>query len=542
MLLYRYTRSLSHHCASPGKETSPLAALFFVLCNWLLGVAIMITELLSPGLATATVIIPVSEADLTQHATAIVIGTVNTIESYWDPQTRQIATHISISPQDVLKGSLAPGNLVLKQAGGTVGHQHAWLDGSPSFIRGEKVLVFVDRNSDGSARVDQLYLGKFSVFTDKQTGKEFAYRGDTHAGIQILSKSARGKRALTPATDEFLEVAPLKERIQAILQHSPPPTSATTEPFVAPLLPLNSDVEQREGFVLIRPIPVRWFEPDAGEAVTLSINPDNIITNGEARIDTGMETWNAVPGSTFIFRTGPQTDAEGFRADGVSAISFADPLSQLTDPIRCTGILAAVALISITNEARALHEQTFYRIMEADFVYADGWEDCPEFQDPTNIEELTTHELGHVLGLGHSPNPESIMFAFAHFDGRGASLAQEDRDGIAFLYPDGTLPPCTYALSSTGRTVNGTATTTNVNVTTSERCGWTSFTSANWITIAAGEQSSGNDTVEIEIAANPTRRSRQAVVTVAGRSFTITQKAGGTRTTPRRRVPPFARA
>jgi hypothetical protein len=542
MLTYRYARALPLSCSSLGKEKSVLTRTFLVVCNWLFVSAILLAEFLYPGTTTATVIVPVSETDLTQHAAAIVMGTVTSIQSYWDPQTKQICTHITVSPQDVLKGALAPGDLVLKQSGGTVGQQHTWIDGSPSFIRGERVLLFVDRNADGSARVDQLYLGKFSLFTDKQTGKEFAYRGDTHSNIQIVSTSATGKRALTPAIEEFFEVAPMKERIRTILQDTPPTQTTATAPFVSPLIPLHSDVEQREGFVLIRPIPVRWFEPDTGDAVILSINPDNSIANGEERINTGMETWNAVPGSTFIFQTGTPTDAKGFRTDGVSAISFADPLDQLTDPIRCTGILAAVALMSITSETLALQEQTFYRITEADFVYADGWDDCKDFQNPTNIDEVTTHELGHVLGLGHSPNPESIMFTFAHFDGRGAVLAQEDRDGVAFLYPDGTLPPCTYALSSTGRTVNGIATTANVNVSTSERCGWTAFTDANWITITAGEKSSGNDTVEFEIAANPARKSRQATVSIAGRLFTVTQKAGGTRTTPRKRVPPFARA
>lgn len=542
MFTYYYLRSHPYCSSFLGNEKSTFARTVRVVCNWLLGAAIIMAEILHPRTTTATIIVPVSEADLTQHATAIVIGTVTNIESYWDPSAQQIFTHITVSPQDIVKGTLTPGDLVLKQPGGTVGYRHSWLDGSPSFIRGEKVLVFVDRNTDGSARVDQLYLGKFSLFTDKHTGKEFAYRNDSHAGSQFLSISAIGKRTLAPATEEFFEVAPLKERIRTVLQYAPPTDMTVTGPFASPLIPLHSEVEQREGFVLIRSVPVRWFEPDTGDAVVLSINPDNIFINGEDRIDTAMETWSTVPGSAFTFRTGPQTEAEGFRADGISTISYADPLNQLTDPIRCTGVLAAVALMSITNESRTLQEQRFYRIRDADLVYANGWENCKDFQDPTNIDELTTHELGHVLGLGHSPNPESIMFAFAHFDGRGALLAQEDKDGVAFLYPDGTFPPCTYTLSSTGRTVNGVTTTVNVDVNTSDRCGWTAFTTADWVTIAEGGQSSGNDTVTVEIAANPTRKSRQALVLIAGRTFTITQKAGSTRSTPRKRVPPFAPA
>jgi hypothetical protein len=540
MLTYLCACSLSlFHSSFANEKLSAakfLAGGFFLLFH----IVILTADFLHPKITGATVLVPVSETDLTQHAAAIVIGTVKQIESYWDPHAGHIFTHITVSPQDILKGSLAQEDLVLKQHGGTVGSRHMWIEGSPSFTRGEKVLVFVDRNADGSARVDQLYLGKFSLFTDKETGKEFAYRGDTPTGVRILSQSSKKQSTFTPFFNEFLEVAPMKERIQAILQSSSSIGISTAEPFISPLIPLHSESEQREGFVLIRPIPVRWFEPDAGEPVTLLINPNHIFPNGEERINAGIEAWSGLPRSTFSFRLGGQTEAEGFRQDDVSAISFADPLDQLTNPIDCTGILAAVALTSISDESRTMHEQTFFRIAEADLVFADGWENCREFQDPTNLDEATTHELGHIVGLGHSPNPEAIMFAFARFDGRGARLAQEDKDGVAFLYPDSTFPPCTYSLSSSKRSVSSSGTVASVQVRTSERCGWTAFSGTDWITITEGESSSGNGTVEIAISANTGRKSRQATLFIAGKVFTITQKGGGIGSS-RRWVPPFAR-
>src|SRR5881296_3691759 len=49
------------------------------------------------------------------------------------------------------------------------------------------------------------------------------------------------------------------------------------------------------------------------------------------------------------------------------------------------------------------------------------------------------HELVHALGLGHSTSPDATMYAFAHFDGRGAALRDDDRAGARFAYPAPTL-------------------------------------------------------------------------------------------------------
>jgi len=76
-------------------------------------------------------------------------------------------------------------------------------------------------------------------------------------------------------------------------------------------------------------------------------------------------------------------------------------------------------------------------------VVADGWNGCGFYESSANFAEVMTHELGHVLGLGHSSDPTATMYARAHFDGRGASLRADDMAGLRFIYPGsgpGTVP------------------------------------------------------------------------------------------------------
>src|SRR5262249_45165256 len=68
------------------------------------------------------------------------------------------------------------------------------------------------------------------------------------------------------------------------------------------------------------------------------------------------------------------------------------------------------------------------------FISFNPYASC-SFNDHCNVREIATHELGHALGLGHTVDPTGTMFATAHFDGRCASLKQDDIDGIVYTYP-----------------------------------------------------------------------------------------------------------
>jgi hypothetical protein len=74
-----------------------------------------------------------------------------------------------------------------------------------------------------------------------------------------------------------------------------------------------------------------------------------------------------------------------------------------------------------------------------------------------DLQSVLTHEIGHFLGLAHSPLPDAVMFASG--DGQGGTtkraLTAEDVRGICAIYvPDGTRSVSTL-VDASGRTPEG---------------------------------------------------------------------------------------
>src|SRR5207244_5219996 len=100
---------------------------------------------------------PGADAGRLSTASAMALARVRAIESRWHPATRRIFTVITLDVRDSLKGEIPLGPLTIRQLGGRVAGMQAWVEGSPEFTVGERVLVFLSRNADGTLRVAHLY-------------------------------------------------------------------------------------------------------------------------------------------------------------------------------------------------------------------------------------------------------------------------------------------------------------------------------------------------------------------------------------------------
>lgn len=88
-------------------------------------------------------------------------------------------------------------------------------------------------------------------------------------------------------------------------------------------------------------------------------------------------------------------------------------------------------------------------------------------------------------------------------------------------------PVCSYSISPTNISVGANGVSGSVSVNSSSGCGWTATSNASWITITSGSSGTGSGTVSYSVAANTSTSSRTGTLTIAGKTFTVTQ-AGAT--------------
>jgi Zn-dependent metalloprotease len=89
---------------------------------------------------------------------------------------------------------------------------------------------------------------------------------------------------------------------------------------------------------------------------------------------------------------------------------------------------------------------------------------------------------------------------------------------------------CSYSISPTSASFAASGGTGTVSVTAGAGCAWTAASNSSFITVTGGASGSGNGTVSYSVASNPNTTSRTGTLTVAGKTFTVSQAAasGGT--------------
>ncbi len=405
--------------------------------------------------AFATSVVVPSDDEMVVGARAIIRGTVSSIVTRYDQQRQAVFTYITLRAHEVLKGQITSAEITLKEPGGVAGDRGTLVFGTPEFKPGENVLLFLDTWPDGSLRVYQWFLGKFNIAADSASGQVMVKREAAAVNVNVIGRSAG---AITDRTDLSSYLQMLRSRVAATRQQFLRHEARFYKNVAMRAAPLEmtgpSAQTPTPNFTFINPnTPPRWFEPDSNQPVVFKVNPAG-APNAQIVGDTNaaMSAWSNVGNSSLQVINGGSTSGCGLlTVDGENTISFnnCDNYSPFSPPPgqTCSGVLAAAGIIRYSlSQTRVVNGITFYRALEANISF-NPFASC-YFTNSCNVREVATHEMGHALGFGHSLDTTATMYAFAHFDGRCASLRADDINGARFVYPVSSAAPLTIATST----------------------------------------------------------------------------------------------
>jgi hypothetical protein len=181
-------------------------------------------------------------------------------------------------------------------------------------------------------------------------------------------------------------------------------------------------------------VPVRWFATDRGA-------PGVSASAFQGAMARAFTTWEEVPTASIAFQFAGFTGSEPFDDDDISVLGFqAHPEMER--------VLGATGFVIDTQTGEIVESDVFFNSAFAWSTAANG--------DPNafDLESVAVHEIGHLIGLGHSAlgetevRPEggrrvlgsgAVMFPIAF--GRGNTLDRDlqpdDIAGVSDLYPAG---------------------------------------------------------------------------------------------------------
>jgi len=179
----------------------------------------------------------------------------------------------------------------------------------------------------------------------------------------------------------------------------------------------------------------QFFDRDqTNNFVTQNYNPKNDPTGGglNALMNT-FQSWNGVTTSVFEFLYGGETG----RCPSL--------VRECPGPQNFDG-KNDVAWLGLTGCCTLGVTWFGTSTDEADMALNNNFDWATVEEDGFDVETVFLHENGHVVGLGHSEEKLAVMYP--SYQGVRQNLHQDDKDGIAWLYPGVVGNPPTVIILS----------------------------------------------------------------------------------------------
>ncbi|HKD20090.1 MAG TPA: PKD domain-containing protein [Thermoanaerobaculia bacterium] len=364
--------------------------------------------------ASAATYLPMPDSELVDQAPIVVRATVLASATHLEPiagENRPV-TLVTLQVLEAFKGSPDP-TFLLRLPGGRVGDAFWWIPGSPSFTRGEEVVLMLGPHPDhpGELRLTEFGLSKFDIVSD-DTGRKFAVRPAFPAGEDLLAS----KRAPAPAGQPagardaesffaFLRSAARGE--VADVGYAAPRLASTKWDNITGREPGGDDCSTG-------PCLLRWYwdttaSPN-GVLTTTGTQSNLVDDEPKCHIDSSCDAqnataaWAAVP-ATNIALSG--ANAGGNITATLDATSSFDGTTWTT-PLGCSA--GVIGLGGPTGTIRGPFtyrgDQNFYALQAGTVSMRKVT--CASGYSAATFRSAFLHEVGHVLGLNHPDQGESI--------------------------------------------------------------------------------------------------------------------------------------
>jgi hypothetical protein len=126
---------------------------------------LMAAATLAAGEGRATTVQTLDLEGKIRRAHRVVHGRVLTVTPTIDPRGRGVRSEIAIDVLTSWKGALPP-RILLRRAGGTLGHLTTWGDGLVRYDPGEEVFLFLEPHPDGGWVSIGVGIGTYHVGAD----------------------------------------------------------------------------------------------------------------------------------------------------------------------------------------------------------------------------------------------------------------------------------------------------------------------------------------------------------------------------------------
>jgi hypothetical protein len=195
------------------------------------------------------------------------------------------------------------------------------------------------------------------------------------------------------------------------------------------------------GWTLLGPSIDGW-EP---KTLVVYVNPDNCTISEDelyAEIDRSIAIWNQVPTSrlTMVRSPVPSTVTPAQYEAGTAAelpVLFCDPNFETS--IGSSDVVPAATSVSVGTGP-----------LSSAAIYLNAQVGTGAEISTMEIEQFRialTHEMGHMLGLGHSAASTSLMY-FSVSGKETSRITEDDKMGITYLYPRNELSGGAFGCAS----------------------------------------------------------------------------------------------